>query len=211
MRVKFVFISVTLATTMLAQEPIRQISTTNDAPAQLGEIIISKTTRSAGYKVDTIPAQDVYKEAMRYYTGGKGYKQDRKRAIKMLETAAQQGNYWAMYQLGNCYRYGNGTGMNKKKATEYWQQAADRGCIEAKYELGNAYYNGEGIKRNYDKAVALFSDGAKAEHHASLYMLGECYHNGKGVKKDKKLALEYWNKAATKGNHKAKDRLKELD
>jgi TPR repeat protein len=41
-------------------------------------------------------------------------------------------------------------------------------------------------------------------------MLGKCYLDGTGVGRDKQLAIEYFQKAASRGNHNARYELEEL-
>ncbi len=62
------------------------------------------------------------------YSMGKLYLEtDIPRAISMFELSAEQGNYFAEYQLGKIYCYGNGVPQNTELGIQWLQASADHG------------------------------------------------------------------------------------
>lgn len=162
-------------------------------------------------KKPVYPAQEIYDEAMKLSSGSNGVNRDINAAFEKYLKAADLGNPLAQNKVGACYYYGSGVDKNPKKAFQYWTKASNADIAEAHYELGRMYYYGEECKRNYNIAISLFRKAEVANIPESYYMLGLCYLDGNGIKLDKQKAIEYFNKAASRGNHDAKYKLKELE
>lgn len=56
-------------------------------------------------------------------------------AFETLTRAAELGDDYAVYLLGECYFYGNGTSKDLKQAEELWQKAAQSGVEDAAEDL----------------------------------------------------------------------------
>ena len=61
---------------------------------------------------------------MYYY--GYGVKQDYAEAVKWYRKAAEQGNAYAQFNLGNAYYNGNGVEQDYAEAVKWYQKAAEQ-------------------------------------------------------------------------------------
>ncbi|WP_408040298.1 tetratricopeptide repeat protein, partial [Tenacibaculum amylolyticum] len=105
-----------------------------------------------------------------------------KKAFELYQAAAEQGDDFAMTELGILYKYGKGCELNLKKARKWFEKAANLENDKAAYSLGYLYFKGFGnIKQNYNKAFQWFQ---KSEHPMAKYWLGVCYLKGYGTNKN---------------------------
>ncbi|WP_408040668.1 tetratricopeptide repeat protein, partial [Tenacibaculum amylolyticum] len=105
-----------------------------------------------------------------------------KKAFELYQAAAEQGDDFAMTELGILYKYGKGCELNLKKARKWFEKAANLENDKAAYSLGYLYFKGFGnIKQNYNKAFEWFQ---KSEHPMAKYWLGVCYLKGYGTNKN---------------------------
>ncbi len=116
--------------------------------------------------------------------------------LKLLEKAAEKGNWYAAYDLGTSFAIGFGTDKDYTRAREYLETAVQNGIGSAFYNLGVMYFNGDGVERDYKKARKNF---LKATEHGeargytglgflSLYGLGLVVNHKKGIKLLQKAA-----------------------
>ena len=73
-----------------------------------------------------------------YYYGLEGVLEDKKLAVYWYQKSANQGNEFAQYRLGECYRLGHGVDKDVDAAKEWYQRAASQGlkvAIEKLEEL----------------------------------------------------------------------------
>lgn len=91
-----------------------------------------------------------------YYYGRNGKPQDYKEAVKYYSLAADQGNEWAQYSLGYCYKKGLGVAQDYKEAVRLYRLAADQGRAAAQINLGDCYEYGKGVAKDLDEAVRLY-------------------------------------------------------
>ncbi|GBB83453.1 hypothetical protein RclHR1_10190002 [Rhizophagus clarus] len=133
-----------------------------------------------------------------YY--GIGTKQNYKKAFSYFQKAAEGGNKFAQYNLGNCYKKGKGTKTNKRKAFEFYQKSAEQGYKDAHFQLGECYDKGIGVEINKVKAFELYNIVAKKEHDIAQCNLGILYEKGEGIEKDLEKAVYWYNKAAENGD-----------
>ena len=132
---------------------------------------------------------------------GKGASPDKRRAMKYLRVAAENGSIEAMYQMG--WHYGTGTfvGKNIVKAIDWYRKAADKGDAWAQVDLGQIYLDGErGVDKDYIQAVRLFRKAVRKNDELAFFNLGLCYDFGKGVRQSDRLACKYYSKAAACGH-----------
>ena len=78
------------------------------------------------------------------YAYGKGVEQDYTTAVKWWKRAAQQGDVYAQYNLGQMYEEGKGVAQNYSEATKWYQHSAEQGYVDAQVMLGMMYYQGKG-------------------------------------------------------------------
>jgi len=77
--------------------------------------------------------------------------------FKGYHKAAEQGNAWAQYCLGLCYRIGRGTPINIARAAEWFFKAAEQGHAEAEEALGQNAYDA----KNYKEAAKWYLRAAE--------------------------------------------------
>ena len=69
------------------------------------------------------------------YYNGDGVAKDDAKAAEWYRKAAEQGNAFAQYKLGDMYDKGEGVAKDAAKAKEWWQKAADQGNDAAQESL----------------------------------------------------------------------------
>lgn len=86
---------------------------------------------------------------------GKNIKQDPKGAVRLLKQAANQGDVYAIYALGNVYYQGqNGVAVDEQKGLRLFIQAAEKGLSAAQVTLAKIYERGDmHMKPNGAQAV----------------------------------------------------------
>ncbi len=131
-------------------------------------------------------------------------------AEQLYLKAAEEGNSYAMYKLGDAYLKGIGTDKNIEKAIAWIEKAAEVGNDNAMFELGLIYYSGQEIERDYSKTLEYFVESAQAGNKMAMYNVGRMYHQGSGVEVDGIKAVEWYEKAAQKGTTKAMNQLAQM-
>ena len=104
--------------------------------------------------------------------------------VDLYLEACQDGNNWAMNDLGALYYDGRGCEQDFAKAVYYYEMAAANGNRQAQENLGYCYYYGRNMPVNYEKAFQYFALGAFDGHLISLYKIGDMYQNGYYVEKN---------------------------
>lgn len=117
--------------------------------------------------------------------------------IKNHIEAAEQGNAFAQWLLGELYLNGKGDFIN---AMKWYTKSADQGYAAAQFSLGCLYYEGSYVKEDLLKAVELFTKAAEQGNRDAQFELGRCYKNGFGVEIDYVKAIEWYTKAAEQGH-----------
>lgn len=101
-----------------------------------------------------------------------GVKQDRPRALKLLEEAARKGESSAAFRLGMLLDDGDGVPQDRARAMAYFRAAAAGGASEALHNIGAAYASGRGVKRDYAEGLAWLilakKQGAESAGEAAL-------------------------------------------
>ena len=110
----------------------------------------------AGPKEDAIAAYDIG---------------DFKKAARLFEPLAEQGDAFAQFKLGVMYADGKGVKQNLKAAQDWYAKSADQGLADAQYNLGLLYYPENAAKNLFEKAAG--QGMAEAQH-----MLGVMYERG---------------------------------
>ena len=87
----------------------------------------------SGAKHGLAPVQFILGEC--YEFGEKGFKQNKKEAVKWYRKAAEQNEVNAQFNLGCCYADGEGVQQDKLKAAKWFYNAAKQGDKSAKDAL----------------------------------------------------------------------------
>jgi TPR repeat protein len=98
--------------------------------------------------------------------------------VGLYESAIEEGNDFAMNDLGALYYNGRGGEQNFERAVYYYEMAAKNGNRQAQENLGYCYYYGRSVDVDYKKAFHYFALGAFDGHLVSLYKIGDMYMNG---------------------------------
>ncbi|GBC18514.2 kinase-like domain-containing protein [Rhizophagus irregularis DAOM 181602=DAOM 197198] len=104
---------------------------------------------------------------------GTGTKQNYEKAFNYFQRAATNGNKFAQYDLGNCFKNGEGVTKDERKAFELYHKSAEQGCKNAQYQLGNCYNEGIGIDINKMNAFELYKIAAERENHIAYNKAAE--------------------------------------
>jgi TPR repeat protein len=130
-------------------------------------------------------------QAMRYIDA-----KDYAKALPLLQKAADAGDTYGIYALGDLYENGRGVAKDYGKARQWYQKGADAGDTLAMVRLGILYEYGKGVAKDYGKARQWYQKAADAGDMFGMEHLGHLYKNGKGVAKDYGKARQWYQKAA---------------
>lgn len=138
-----------------------------------------------------------------YFDGINGIPKNIKRAITLMEKAAQSGNAEAQWSIG--FMLSEDTSeKDYPKALEWTQKSASQDYSPAINDLGWFYEHGYGVPVDLGKAVEFYRKAADKDNASGLSNLGRMYENGYGgLSVNYKQALELYRKAADKDNYKA--------
>ena len=98
--------------------------------------------------------------AWRYYNGD-GVEKDYVEAVRLFRKAADNGDPYAMYNLGCCYEAGDGVNKNIAEAVKWYRKAADNGDTDAMCKLSSCYLNGNGVEMDYTEAAKWLKKAAE--------------------------------------------------
>jgi S1-C subfamily serine protease len=117
-------------------------------------------------------------------------------AVRWFRVAADQGNPWAQWNLGEAYEDGRGVPQDMAEAVRWYRLVADRGLSGAQYKLGEIFYDAQ----NYAPAESWFRLAADQGLVGAQYNLGSMYANGQGVPQNDVEAYKWWSLAAAQGD-----------
>ncbi len=137
-------------------------------------------------------------------------------AMNYFLDAAEKGSANAMNAMAIYYYEGHGYERNLQKAAHWWEYAADLGYASAQRNLGNCYLKGEGVSQNEKEALKWFLKACEKDNSKAQLAAAECFERLCGTPDDMtkeeamENAIKYYQKAASQGEKKAKEKLKEL-
>jgi TPR repeat protein len=149
---------------------------------------------------------DSFDDGMQAYKNG-----NYKKAARLLQKPAEQGNAEAQASLGFMYEFGEGVRKDDQKAIYWYKKAAEQGNADAEFSLGNSYLDGERVRQDCQKGIKLLTKAAKQGHIQAILSLGRMYWHGLRVRQNKSLAKEYFGKACDLGIQDACDYYKTLN
>ena len=147
-------------------------------------------------------AEAIFELAKKYYYGD-GVPEDKVKAVKLYQKAAELGNAKAQNNLSVCFYNGVGLPEDKSEAVKWWTKAAEQGDVDAQFYLGLCYMKGDGISQDKIEAVKWWTKAAEQGDADAQRNLGHCYENGEGVAKDIDEAVKWYRKAAEQGDARA--------
>ena len=137
-----------------------------------------------------------------YLTGEGSVLQDYSMALSWFSKAAEQGNWFAQFKLGEMYYYGVGVNQNYAEALKWYRKSAAQGIMKAEFSVANMYRNGEGGEPNYKLALKWYQVSAEKGFSNSQYRLADMYHEGLGVPVDYKKAYVWYRIASRESQEK---------
>ena len=90
--------------------------------------------------------------------------QDYAESAKWYRLAADQGDAYAQYNLGQMYREGRGVPKDYAEAAKLYRLAADQGDVEAQNNLAVMYEEGNGVLQNNIMAHMWYNLAAANGH-----------------------------------------------
>ncbi|CAI2173636.1 5372_t:CDS:1 [Funneliformis geosporum] len=143
-------------------------------------------------------------------------------SLYWCQKAADNGDDFGLYNLGEHYELGNGVNKDEIKAFVYYKKSAENGLVDANFYLGYCYLNGIGTEINKEIGYKLYNEAtgkgdisvqnneldkvnywyhqaAENDNKFAFYKLGEIYELGKGVSKNLVRAFEFYKKSANQG------------
>ena len=96
--------------------------------------------------------------------------------VMLLQKAAEEGSFDAMYDLSDCYYDGDGVEKNMSLAVKWLTKAAESGMVKAQAALGGVYFQGEeGLDQNYALAEKYLLKAAERDFSKAQIALAYLY------------------------------------
>ena len=116
--------------------------------------------------------------------------------LPIIQSAAEKGDAFAQYILGECYFSGYGVQKNINESIHWYTLSADQGQRFAQAKLGAYYYD----QNNFTKALFYFNDSAAQGYAFAQRRLGLLYYDGEGVSQNYQEAIKLFTLAANQGD-----------
>jgi TPR repeat protein len=117
-------------------------------------------------------------------------------SLKNFRKAAELGNSWAQYTLGDKYATGAGVAPSYPTAIAWYRKAADQGNAWSQFKLAQFYEKGTGVVQNDATAAKLYKASADQGNHLAQASYGLALETGKGLKRWNKVeAVRYYKLA----------------
>lgn len=99
-----------------------------------------------------------FKLALAYFYG-KGISEDKKEAVRWYKKAAESGDAYCAFQVGECYRLGEGVEKNEDIAIDWYIKGANGGDCESMFQVAEYYFHHNDLKQ----AFMWYSKAAKSD------------------------------------------------
>ena len=143
--------------------------------------------------------------------------QDYEKARKYFQLAANAGNKYAMYAMGNLYYYGNGVELDYETAYDWYVKSAEKNTSYVYYRLADMLQKGVGCDADqgqahiYIEKFIIENRGKMTKgNHVNCYRMGRLYEKGYGIEPDLEQAEKYYLAAAEAENSNAEFALARL-
>ncbi len=121
--------------------------------------------------------------------------------------AKDEGDPFAMHQIGKSYERGLATEVDLEKALGWYEKAAAAGLVMAMTDGGEILSRRNFAGKDFKKAYLLFLEAAAKGYHQAEALLADAYYCGRGVAADESKALVCFQRAVDHGNSEACDAL----
>jgi len=147
---------------------------------------------------------DVLASQANYYLGlmayfGRGVKENKKKAIKLIQAAADAGNWNAQFDMAGFYEVGDGVQKDAAKAHEWYVKAALNDHAKAAWIVGMAYVYGEVVEKDPEMAIKWFRVSADLGNAQGYASLGVMYATGDGIEQNFEMAFNNYVEAVKRG------------
>lgn len=138
------------------------------------------------------------------YAEGHGVEQDLAKALALYEEAAEEGDNFALTELGIGLVDGSElAGLDVDRGRRLLLKAAERDYVAAINALADMYDRGLGVAADPVDAIYWYQRAVDLGSTDAMLSLGGFYEDGTGVAQDFDRALELYNTALEKGNESA--------
>lgn len=185
-------------------EPDTETDTPASEPIEPGAYPYSDSYSGGRKKKDTWWT-DEYKQARTFLYGTKDTPPDFEKAFSLMQTEANEGNGFAMHDLGRMHLSGLGCEKDEELAQE-WFAKAYRAFIQEEfsakkkdylqYRIGKMHAFGYGVPQDDTAAARWYEKAVSEENPFAAYALGSLYRRGKGVDQDDAKAFALYTMAA---------------
>jgi TPR repeat protein len=141
------------------------------------------------------------------YDTGTGVARNQKKALKLYQLSAAQGNAIAHYNLGIMHEFGEaGLQPDDEQAVAHYRQAADKGDSDGQFNLSVMYDQGRGgLAKNKFKAAEYLKLSAAQGNPDAIVNLALMHQKGEGgLKESQAEAVKLYKKASARGDAYAK-------
>ena len=104
--------------------------------------------------------------------GGRGFQQNEKLALKLLNEAASNGSGLAACYLGDFYAFGIGVPKDQAAAEQWYQKGASLHDPMAEFDLATLLFEAKDHAHDLRAAAALFRESAAAGYVPAMHSLG---------------------------------------
>jgi TPR repeat protein len=117
--------------------------------------------------------------------------QEPTRAAQFFQSAADAGDFDAVYALGLMYREGRGVEKDPMKASDLLKKAADARISAAEVDYAIVLFNAEGAAKDEAGAAKYFLRAAGSNNAVAMNRLARMYVAGRGVDKNMVEAMKW--------------------
>ncbi len=140
-------------------------------------------------------AAETYEKGREAYIAG-----EYRKAFKILQPLARDGDSEAQKMLGIMYDYGHGIKADSEKALHWYLLSAEQGHPAVQYQVGAKYFRGDGVKQNYKEAARWWEMAANGGQVDAQFNLGLMYFRGLSITADDEKAAALFSQAAEQGH-----------
>jgi len=122
-------------------------------------------------------------------------------AMKYYMIAANMGDLWSKYRVGEMYRDGKGADVDYQQSIHWFEQAALQGHVGAIHSIINlCLSNGDTINYDYKKCYEMLRQLSLSGSADAARRMGNIYYDGIGLEKDYCQAMNYYEIAYSLGD-----------
>ncbi|MBF0623894.1 MAG: sel1 repeat family protein [Magnetococcales bacterium] len=197
--------------------PLGAAESPTDARISEGFVALKRGFSASAYEMFLQAANDNHPQAQylvgRMLEGGEGVPRKMLEAVAWYRKAAEHGIAEAKARLGFLYWSGQGVPEDHKEAFKWFLDAAEKGDqpLAQTYLCTILDQGAKTIPADRQQALGWCRRAAENGEPAAQAMMGFRYAEGDGVDKDLETAHFWFTMAASGGNHRAQDALRQLE